>query len=114
MSFKGKVATCVKKIFEATQACEHLNQLQEECNENNLHVQAFFILDTGKKTHISGYGNIFDNFLANQQLGYFSGKGTVLVEASDPRHKKCSLQIERCQTECKKKKIEVKENSKGE
>ena len=94
MSIKGKIATCVKKIFEAAKACESLNAL--EATENGIcpKVQAFFMLDSGKKSHISGYGTMFEQFVNTQQLGNYTGKGTNPVDANDPNHRNSLLQIE--------------------
>ena len=85
MSIKSKISTCVKKMTEAAQYCETLNELENSETQKSLlsKVQAFFMLDTGRKAHFAGYGAMFQNFLQNQDLGNFSGKGTTPVEATD-------------------------------
>ena len=92
MSIKAKLATCIKKLQEATKTCQALNALDED--GNTAEAQFFFVLDTGKKSHLAGYGRMFNNFIENQKLQNFSGEGTKPVNCTDPNHRQCLLQIE--------------------
>ena len=47
---------------------------------------------------------MYDNFLQNQQIGYFTGKGSQPVHSSDANHKNCLLQIEMYDGQKKNKK----------
>ena len=77
--------------MEATQACEEPNALQ---NDDMTRVQALFLLDTGKKTHFTGYGDMYNHFLQKQEIGHFTGKGRQPVPSTDPKSKNCLLQLE--------------------
>ena len=93
MSVKGKISTCVRKIVEATKAYEALNNLEKKGNPNTPKPQFFFMLDSGNKSHVAGYGKMFDNFVENQQLGFYSGQGTEPVDSNHPNYKNSLLQI---------------------
>ena len=105
MSIKGKVGTCVNKLIEAATTCETYNKLEKKTNPNLTEVQAFMILDTGEKAHIAGFGTMFDNFITHQDLGNFTGKGTVPVEGKDAQSRKSLLIIERYDETRRKRKI---------
>ena len=94
MSIKSKVSTCVKKIVEAAKAYESLNNLEDKGNPSIPKPQFFLALDSGKKSHIAGYGRMFENFLETQELGEFSGKGTKPVFPNDANHRNALIQIE--------------------
>ena len=98
MSIKAKLSTCIKKLQEATEACKALNALDDDTNVKSSEAQFFFVLDTGKKSHLAGYGRMFENFVENQKLQFFSGEGTTPVKSVDPNHRKCLLQMEDCET----------------
>ena len=104
ISIKGKITTSVNKLIEAAEACENCNKLERDTNPNLSNVQAFMMLDTGEKTHIAGFGEMFENFIRNQNLGHFSGKGTVPVESRDAKNRNSLLIIERYQEARRKQK----------
>ena len=97
ISIKGKITTSVNKLIEAAEACENYNRLERDTNPNLSNVQAFMILDTGEKTHIAGFGQMFENFIRNQNLGHFSGIATVPLESKDVKNCNSLLIIERYQ-----------------
>ena len=104
MSIKAKLSTCIKKLEEARKACEALNALEQDTNTDNSEPQFFCAFDTGKKSHLAGYGTMFETFIETQQLKCYSGEGTTPVSATDPKHRKALLQIEVCQAKVGKRK----------
>ena len=107
MSLKGKLATCTRKVVEVSKAFQEFNEFIADGQENVGQVQSLFLLDTERKAHCSGFGNLFENFLNNQQLDYFSGKGTQPISSTDPNAKHSLLQVEKCEdVKCRKRKCE--------
>ena len=97
MSMKTKLTTCINKVVDTAMTCENFYKLENPTKSLPSPVQAFFLLDTGKKAHVAGFGTMFNNFLQNQDLGNYTGKGTTPVESTDPNSRNSSLVIERYQ-----------------
>ena len=104
MSVKARVTTCIKKLLEAVESYEELNEWDRKENITIDPTQFILIFDNGRRSHLAGYGYLFNNFLQNQSLGHYSGRGLTPVEQNDPNFKNSLLQVMRCPEKDKPKK----------
>ena len=92
LSIRSKVCTCVRKLIDAARSYQSLNDLENDQDVSA--VQCISVIDSGKWSHAAGFGPIFENFVKNQELGYFSGKGTdPIILKKNERMKRGTIQL---------------------